>query len=94
MRLLAGLATLTIAIVPGLAYAGGGAATPLQNVADTRNLSPGFTKFMADTYNGNLWLFGGYVVVIMVVMGVALGLGADKLVSLIGIDLGKTNHHE
>jgi hypothetical protein len=49
---------------------------------------------LADTYNANLWLFGVYVVVIMAVMGVILGLSADKLMSLTGISLGKTDHHE
>lgn len=88
------VAALAIACFPKLAHAGGGKATPLQNVADTRDLSPGFVKFLADTYNANLWLFGVYVVVIMAVMGVILGLSADKLMSLTGISLGKTDHHE
>jgi hypothetical protein len=30
----------------------------------------------------------------MVVMGVGLGLVVDRLVGLLGIDLGKLKHHE
>jgi hypothetical protein len=74
--------------------AGGGKATPLENVADTRDLAPGFSKALADTYNGNMWLYAVYAVGIMVVMGLVLGLGADKLMSLTGINLGKADHHE
>ena len=30
----------------------------------------------------------------MIVMGLVLGLFADRLVGLLGIDLGKIKHHE
>jgi hypothetical protein len=89
------LALLVVTVTPLLAWAGGGEkVTPLENVADTRGMSPGFTKFLADTYNANLWLFGLYVVLLMAGMGVVLGLGVDKLLSLTGINLGKMDHHE
>jgi hypothetical protein len=69
-------------------------ATKLVNVADTRDLAPGFNRFIADVYNDNLWLFGGLVVVVMVTMGLVLGLVTDKLVGLLGINLGRISHHE
>ncbi|HEY3359286.1 MAG TPA: hypothetical protein VGQ83_38915 [Polyangia bacterium] len=89
------LLAAAIVAAPALCWAGGGEkATPLENVADTRAMSPGFLKFMADTYNANLWLFGLYVVVIMACMGAILGFGVDKLLSFTGIGLGKIEHHE
>jgi hypothetical protein len=89
------LALVVVAAVPLMAWAGGGEkVTPLENVADTRTMSPGLVKFLADTYNGNLWLFGLYVVLLMAGMGAFLGLGVDKLIGLTGIHLGKMDHHE
>lgn len=77
-----------------LASAGGKPATKLINVADTRALGSGFTKLVADIYNGNYWLYGLLVVVVMALMGLVLGLGFDRLIGLLGIDLGKLDHHE
>jgi hypothetical protein len=88
-------ATVTTIVAPALAWAGGGEkATPLENVADTRAMTPGLIKVLADTYNANQWLFGLYVVLIMVMMGAILGFGVDKLLALTGIGLGKMEHHE
>lgn len=82
-------------LVPFAALAGGGEpATRLVNVADTRALEPGITRFVADVYNESYWLFGLLVVAVMSVMGLALGIVADRLVELLGIDLGKLDHHE
>jgi hypothetical protein len=83
-----------IAFLPTVARAGGGPAVQLDAVADTRDLAPGFTKFLADTYNANLWLYGLYVVLIMAALGLLLGLAVDKLMHLTGIDLGKIEHRE
>ena len=69
-------------------------ATKLVNVADTRDMLPGFSRWLADVYNESLWSYGALVVVTMVVMGLGLGLVADRLVGLLGIDLGKLKHHE
>jgi len=78
-----------------LALAGGGKpASKLINVADTRGMSPGISKFIADVYNDNLIVFGLLVVVSMASMGGLLGLGFDRLVGLLGINLGKLDHHE
>ncbi len=94
-RVAAVAAAVAVVLIPVLAWAAGGEkVTPLENVADTRDMGPGFVKFMADTYNGNLWIFGLYVVALMAFMGVFLGLTVDKLLSLTGIQLGKMDHHE
>ena len=90
------LMTAAVLLTPVAAWAAGGGekATPLENVADTRQMSPGFVKFLADTYNANLWLFGLYVVLIMATMGAILGFGVDKLLTFTGIRLGRMEHHE
>jgi hypothetical protein len=88
-------AVVVVGLTPVLAWAAGGEkATPIENVADTRDMAPGFVKFLADAYNGNQLVFGLYVVVIMASMGAILGLTVDKLFSLTGIKLGKMDHHE
>lgn len=69
-------------------------ATKLVNVADTRSMEPGVGRWIADVYNANLWLYGALVVVTMVAMGLVLGLVTDRLVGLLGINLGKIKHHE
>jgi len=92
-RLAAGAAL--IQLLAGKAWAAGGPpATKLVNVADTRAMSPGLSKWIADLYNTNLWLFGLATVVIMAAMGYVLGSGFDRLMSLVGINLGRLDHHE
>jgi hypothetical protein len=90
----AALFTLVAACGQVLAAGGGKAATKLVNVADTRALPPGYSRWVADIYNTNLWLFGLLVVVVMVLMGLVLGLAFDKAIGLLGINLGKLDHHE
>jgi hypothetical protein len=74
--------------------AGGPPATKLVNVADTRGLAPGITRFVADVYNESYVLFALLVVVVMATLGLVLGVGIDRLIGLLGIDLGKMSHHE
>ncbi len=82
-------------LLPGLALAGGGKpATKVYNVADTRDMNSGLSKWIADAYNGNLWVFGLLVVVVMASMGLILGFSMDRLLKLLGINLGKLDHHE
>jgi len=78
----------------GAFAAGGKPAKKLVNVADTRAMEPGVGRFIADVYNSSLWLYGGLVVVTMVGMGLILGFGVDRLMGLLGINLGKLEHHE
>ncbi len=68
--------------------------TRLVNVADTRGLGPGITKWIADIYNTSYWQYAALVVVTMAIMGLILGYGSDRLVRLLGINLGKMQHHE
>ncbi len=74
--------------------AGGKPANKLVNVADTRNLPPGVTRWMAEVYNTSHWQFALLVVVLMAGMGLILGWGCDRIIGLLGIDLGKIKHHE
>ena len=87
---------LTLWLFPVAAFAAGGGkpATKIYNVADTRAMSAGLSKWIADIYNNNLWLYGTTVVVIMAAMGLILGYGMDRLLVLLGINLGKLEHHE
>jgi hypothetical protein len=76
------------------AAGGGKPATKLVNVADTRAMASGFSKWVADTYNTNLWLYGIIVVVLMASLGLVLGTVFDRILGLLGIHLGKLEHHE
>ena len=91
-----GLLTALPALTALSAYAAGGGkpAKKLVNVADTRDLSPGITSWIADLYNSSYLLFGLAVVGIMVLMGLVLGYGSDRLMGLLGINLGRMSHHE
>jgi hypothetical protein len=84
-----------VLLLPGIAAAGGGKpATKVYNVADTRGLQPGITKWIGDVYNGNPWIFGLIVVGVMAGMGLVLGFGMDRLLRMLGLNLGKLQHHE
>jgi hypothetical protein len=88
------MAFVWIGAANALAAGGGKPATKLVNVADTRSLDPGFSKWIADIYNTSHWQFGLLVVVTMAVMGLVLGYGSDRIMGLLGLDLGKIQHHE
>jgi hypothetical protein len=88
------MALLCFTAGSALAAGGGKPATKLINVADTRGMEPGLTKWLADLYNGDLWLYGLVVVVVMAVQGAVLGLVFDRLIGLLGIKLGRLEHHE
>ncbi len=82
-------------VIPNVSFAAGGKpATKIYNVADTRSMDSGLSKWIADIYNDNLWLFGLTVVMIMAGMGLIIGMTMDKLVSRLGINLGRLEHHE
>jgi hypothetical protein len=74
--------------------AGAPPAEKLVNIADTRGLGPGLSKWIADIYNTSYWTFGFTVVVTMAIMGLVLGLLCDRLVGMLGLNLGKIQHHE
>lgn len=77
-----------------LAAGSGSSETTLVNVADTRSMEPGVSRFIAGVYNRSLWLYGLLVVGVMAGMGLVLGLVTDRLVGLVGINLGKITHYE
>jgi hypothetical protein len=87
---------LLTVIVAGSAFAAGGGkpATKIYNVADTRGMHSGLSKWIADIYNSDLLLFGLLVVGVMALMGLTIGRTMDFLVSRLGIDLGRLEHHE
>jgi hypothetical protein len=93
IALAAGVLAFALAGSEALA-AGGKPAKKLVNVADTRGMEPGVSRYIADVYNTSMWKYGGLVVLTMVSMGLVLGLSVDRLVGLLGIDLGKLEHHE
>lgn len=74
--------------------AGGKPATKIYNVADTRAMDGGVSKWIADIYNSSLWSYATLVVVVMALMGLILGYGMDRVLGVLGINLGKLEHHE
>jgi len=77
-----------------LAAGGGKPATTLVNVADTRAMGVGFSRWVAGIYNSSYWLYAALVVAIMVAMGLGLGMLSDRIIARLGINLGKLDHHE
>ena len=92
-RLAAAILTFCLSAVPALA-GGGASESTLVNVADTRGLPPGLSRWIADVYNQSLWLYGLTVVLVMAGMGLVLGLLTDRLVGMLGVHLGRTTHWE
>ncbi len=92
-RVAAAILTFCLSAVPALAGSGSSEST-LVNVADTRRLPPGLSRWIADVYNESLWLYGLTVVVVMAAMGLILGLLTDRFMTLLGVDLGRTARHE
>jgi hypothetical protein len=79
----------------GTAWAAGGPpATKLVNVVDTRGLESGPGLWVSQIYNESFLAFGALVVAVMVAQGVLLGLGFDRAIRMLGLDLGKLSHHE
>lgn len=88
------MALLCLGTGEAFAAGGGKPATKLVNVADTRDLAPGISKWIADIYNTSHWQFGFLVIIVMALMGLILGYGCDRIMGLLGLDLGKIKHHE
>lgn len=89
---LTGLAILALGLEARGAPAG--PARQLVNIADTRTLPQGFTRWIADVYNTSHWEYGLLVVIVMAAMGLLLGTGFDRVITKLGIDLGRLEHHE
>lgn len=69
------------------AWAGGEVASEIVVVADTRVLHNPILRYIADTYNTNIWLFAVWSVVLTAVYGAFLGLIMDYLIKHTGLDL-------
>jgi hypothetical protein len=78
-------------LVPGWVWAEEAGA--LVVVADTRNIS-GFSLFLANLYNENIWMFAVCSVVLTTALGATLGLLMDFIMARTGLDLGKTHKVE
>ena len=74
-------------VLPAMALAaGGGGASELVVVADTRRIS-GIMKYFANLYNTNILLFAVWAVVLTAAYGCFLGLVMDFFMSRTGLDL-------
>lgn len=79
---------LAMLIVPVMAHAaGGGGATELVVVADTRVLGTGYMRYFADLYNNNITMFAVWATVLTALYGAFLGFLMDFFMSRTGLDL-------
>jgi len=70
-----------------LTWAAGEPARDLVVVADTRILSDGFIKYIADLYNHDMVAFAGWATVLTACYGAFLGFLMDFLMARTGLDL-------
>jgi hypothetical protein len=78
-------------LLPSLARAAE-EATDLVVVADTRVLK-GFSLYLANLYNENVWMFAIWAVVLTAFLGGFLGLSMDAIMSRVGLDLTEGGGH-
>ena len=69
------------------AWASGEKLSEIVVVADTRVLNNPVFRYIADTYNTNLWLFAVWSVVLTALFGALLGFLMDWLMNKTGLDL-------
>ncbi len=89
------LASAAAILAPGSTWAAGHGepGAPIARVVDTSELT-GLARWIGELYNANLWLYGLTVVLTMMLMGLVLGFGLDRLLELAGLNLGKLEHDE
>ncbi|MEG6549903.1 DVU0150 family protein [Desulfocurvibacter africanus] len=81
---------MAMLLLPALAHAaGGGGASELVVVADTRVLTVGYMRYFADLYNNNVVLFAVWATVLTAIYGAFLGFLMDFFMSRTGLDLSK-----
>jgi hypothetical protein len=73
-------------LLPGIAPASDGSASPLVFVADSRHLS-GWEAWFANLYNESRFLFTLLSVLLIPVIGLLFGLIAELIMSRSGLDL-------
>ncbi len=89
------LIILLIVHATAICAAGGGKQlSKLDKVADTRGMEPGLSKWIADIYNTDYWLYGVLVVFTMAFIGYIIGYATDKLIALLGVNLGKLQRRD
>jgi len=92
MNTLKGLCITVLAacltLLPEFASAAGGPVAPITIVSDTRNLV-GLMKWWGDIYNESHVEFTVFTCILIPVIGVVLGLGADVFFRWLGVDLKK-----
>lgn len=81
------LLTGVLTLLPQLVLAGGGSATELVVVADTRVIQNSVMHYFADLYNSNIVLFAVWAAVLTAAYGCILGVVMDKLMGMTGLDL-------
>lgn len=75
-------------LIPMVAMAaGGGGASELVVVADTRVLDSGMMRYFADLYNNNIIMFAIWATVLTALYGAFLGFLMDFIMSRTGLDL-------
>ncbi len=81
--------------VPTLVWAAEGLDVPeeLGKKVDLSNLSS-INYFFAKWYNDNLWVYATIVTVLMGVVGLAIAVGANVILKMIGMEVSKIEHHE
>jgi hypothetical protein len=77
-----------LTLLPQLASAAGGAAAPITMVSDTRKLS-GILLWWGNIYNDSHMEFTILTCLMIPLVGCGLGLAADFILGLIGLDLTK-----
>jgi len=88
VSILFAVASLVSLSLPALALAaGGGGASDLVCVADTRVLHSGILRYFADLYNFNTMLFAIWATALTAAYGCFLGVLMDLIMSRTGIDL-------
>ncbi len=79
--------------VPTLVWAAAEKAEKLEQKIDLAKLS-GVNYFFAKWYNDNLWVYATIVTVLMGLVGLAIAVGADVILKMIGLEVSKIEHHE
>ncbi len=78
-----------LTLLPSLAWAaGGGGASEIVVVADTRQLT-GANFYFSELYNDNMWMFAAWAVILTTACGAVLGVVMDFIMKRTGIDLTK-----
>ena len=87
---------MTLWFGPGAAhaFAGDEPAAQIQPPLDTTSAPSGLSRWVTDLYHTNLYLYGALVVAVMAGMGACLGYGMDRVIRLLGIDLGRLERRE